>query len=882
MKKNSLDNKYNHIIVEKDKYNKWLELDLFKAKLDSKKPPFSIVIPPPNVTGKLHLGHAWDGSLQDLLIRYKKLSGFDTVWIPGMDHAGIATQAKVEERLRKDNISRYDLGREKFVEKVWEWKEEYSQNIRKQWSKLGLSLDYSKEKFTYSEQLNKIVNFVFVEMYKKGFIYRGERIINWDPKQKTALSNIEVIYKETKGKMYYFKYFFEDKKDFLTVATTRPETMFGDVCVIVNPNDERYKKYIGLKVYNPANGELIPIIADEYVDIDFGTGVMKCTPAHDHNDFELSLKHNLKIINVMNLDGSMNEKTGEYNGVDRFIVRKNLVESLQNIKLVIKIEEINHQVGYSERSGEIVEPLISKQWFVKMKRLSEDVIKLQNSENKINFFPERFSSTLETWMKNAYDWTISRQLWWGHQIPAWYNKNNNDIYVGLEAPNDIENWTRDEDVLDTWFSSAFWPFATMDWEPNKKSELFKRYYPVSVMVTGYDIIFFWVARMIFQGIEFTGTKPFNDVLLHGLIRDENGHKMSKSLGNGVDPMDVIEEYGADALRYFLITNSSPGQDLRYSKEKLKSTWNFLNKVWNASRFVFMNSNIVSSDDDFINYYLNNFTNNNLIDKWILNKLSICKNEINKVFDSYEFSIVGKLLYSFIWDEYCSWYLELAKAQLQNENLSELEINNTKATLVYVLKQIILLLHPFCPFITEEIYSNLGLKDSIMMDKYDNIEFNFEIDLIENIFKTVTRIREFRADQNIKNNQALQFSINANNSKYIIFKNDFFEYYNFFVNKLVNSNVILDKIYSTELTSIAILDYFLEIENSNFIDKEEVYKNLLETKSKLESEIKRSESILNNENFIKKASKEKLLLEKDKYDNYMIQYNAIIKKINNNK
>ncbi|AKX34112.1 valyl-tRNA synthetase [Spiroplasma litorale] len=880
MKKDILDKKYNHLLVESNKYKKWLELDLFKAKQDNKKPKFSIVIPPPNVTGKLHLGHAWDGALQDLLIRYKKLSGFDTIWIPGMDHAGIATQAKVEERLRKNNISRYDLGREKFIDKVWEWKEEYSQNIRQQWAKLGLSLDYSKEKFTYSDELNKIVNYVFVEMYNKNLIYRGERIINWDPKQKTALSNIEVIYKETKGKMYYFKYFFEDKKDYLIVATTRPETMFGDVCLVINPSDSRYKEYIGKKVINPANDQLIPIIADEYVEVDFGTGVMKCTPSHDPNDFELSLKHNLDLINVMNLDGTMNEKAIDYVGLDRFEARELLINNLKQKNLVEKIDDILHQVGYSERSGVIIEPLVSKQWFVKMDELSKIVLDLQKSDNKINFYPNRFSSTLEIWMENAYDWTISRQLWWGHQIPAWYNKNNKEeVYVGIEPPKDIENWIRDQDVLDTWFSSAFWPFATMEWDPSKISKLMNNYYPISVMVTGYDIIFFWVARMIFQGLKFTNSKPFKDVLIHGLIRDENGQKMSKSLGNGVDPMEVIEQYGADALRYFLITNSTPGQDLRYSEEKLKSSWNFLNKVWNASRFVFMNSDLKFTENEFDKNFVEKFSDNNLIDKWILNKLSLCKEEVNKNIDKYEFAVIGKVIYNFIWEDYCSWYLELAKVQLINDNLSEQEKLNTKATLIYVLKQILLLLHPFCPFMTEEIYLQFGSQASILNEVYDDRVYDFNVDQIENIFQIISSIREFRASQNIKNSLKLDFGLNIIKSKFI--SNKYILYVSYFAKNLANSILNTDYNFNSDFTSIPVRDYFLEIKNSDFINEEEIKNSLIETKNNLEKEIKRSENILNNQNFLSKASKEKIAEEKEKYNIYKTQYDAIVKKINNN-
>ena len=553
-----LDKKYNHIEVEKDKYNKWKEKGYFNSG-DLTKEPFCIVIPPPNVTGKLHLGHAWDTTLQDIIIRYKRMQGYDCLWLPGMDHAAIATEAKVVKRIKEQGKNKSILGREKFLEECWNWTHEYSDNIRKQWAKLGLSVDYNKEAFTLDENLTLAVKTVFCKLYNEGLIYRGERIINWDPEAKTALSNEEVIYKDTEGAFYHIKYFIEGTNDFLEVATTRPETLFGDTAVAVNPEDTRYNKLIGKNVVLPIVNKLIPIIGDNHADMDFGTGVVKITPAHDPNDFEVGNRHNLERIIVMNDDATMNENAGIYKGLDRFECRKKLVEDLKEQDLLISIEKITHNVGHSERTGVMVEPYLSKQWFVDMKKLSKQVLDNQkNKDTKVNFVPERFEKILINWMEDCHDWCISRQLWWGHRIPAWYK--NDEIYVGINPPQE-EGWTQDEDVLDTWFSSALWPFATLGW-PNETPD-FKRYFPNDVLVTGYDIIFFWVCRMVFQSLEFTEKRPFKDCLIHGLIRDKEGRKMSKSLGNGVDPMDVIDTYGCDSLRFFLTTNSAPGQDLRY-------------------------------------------------------------------------------------------------------------------------------------------------------------------------------------------------------------------------------------------------------------------------------------------------------------------------------
>ena len=547
--------KYNPNEVEAGRYQEWLDEDLFKPSGDKKAKPYSIVIPPPNVTGKLHLGHAWDTAIQDTLIRYKRMQGYDTLHLPGMDHAGIATQAKVEARLREQGVSRYDLGREKFIDKVWEWKDEYANIIKSQWKKLGLSLDYSRERFTLDKGLSKAVRRVFVQLYKEGLIYRGEYIINWDPKLRTALSDIEVIHKDDQGAFYHIMYPLKDGSGSVEIATTRPETMFGDTAVAVAPGDERYKDLVGKTLILPLVGREIPIIEDQHVDPEFGTGLVKITPAHDPNDFEVGNRHNLARINVMNDDGTMNDKCGKYAGMDRFDCRKQLVEDLKAEGYLIKVEPIVHSVGHSERSGVQVEPRLSTQWFVKMKPLADKVLENQKGDDKVNFVPDRFEGTLDHWMENVHDWVISRQLWWGHRIPAWYNKETGEMYVGEEAPKDIENWDQDPDVLDTWFSSALWPFSTLGW-PDENSEDFKRYFPTDTLVTGYDIIFFWVSRMIFQSLHFTGRRPFDNVVLHGLIRDEQGRKMSKSLGNGIDPMDVIDKYGADALRWFLLNGTA--------------------------------------------------------------------------------------------------------------------------------------------------------------------------------------------------------------------------------------------------------------------------------------------------------------------------------------
>ncbi len=727
-----LEKKYNHVEVEKGKYETWNNSGYFESG-DLSKKPFCIVIPPPNVTGKLHLGHAWDTTLQDIIIRYKRMDGYDALWLPGMDHAGIATQAKVDAKLREQGINPRDMDREEWLKHAWNWKDEYAKNIRKQWSKLGLSLDYTKERFTLDEGLSRAVNHVFVELYKKGLIYRGERIINWDPAQMTALSNEEVIYKEEKGAFYHLKYFIENSEEYLEIATTRPETLFGDTAVAVNPSDERYKHLIGKNVILPISNKVIPIVGDEHADPEFGTGVVKITPAHDPNDFEVGNRHNLDRVVVINPDGTMNKNTGVYEGMDRFECREKLINDLIKRDLLIKVEEIVHSVGHSERSDAIVEPYLSKQWFVKMRSLANRVLENQkNKGTKVNFVPERFEKILNHWMEITYDWCISRQLWWGHRIPAWYK--DGEVYVGYEAPKE-DGWVQDNDVLDTWFSSALWPFSTLGWPEN--STLLERYYPNDVLVTGYDIIPFWVCRMVFQGLEFIDERPFNDCLIHGLIRDKEGRKMSKSLGNGVDPMDVIDAYGTDALRFFLATNTAPGQDLRYEEEKVKSTWNFINKLWNASRFVMMN--LENYDETSIN--VKELSSS---DKWILDKQNKIIKVVRKHMEKYEFNVVGQELYSFIWNDFCDWYIELSKTNMNNQ---------TKNVLLLVLKNILKMLHPFMPYVTEEIYQKLpNTLDSIMISDYPRYykeyEFSDDVNNINKIIEIITKVRNIKNEKNI--------------------------------------------------------------------------------------------------------------------------------------
>ena len=825
-----LGTKYDHLSVEKDKYEKWKENGYFNSgNLDKK--PFCIVIPPPNVTGKLHLGHAYDTTIQDVIIRYKKLKGFDCLWLPGMDHAAIATEAKVVKRLKDKGIDKYEYGRENFLKACWDWTHEYSSNIRDQWAKLGLCLDYRKERFTLDEGLSKAVIKVFVDYYNKGIIYRGEKIINWDPLAKTALSNEEVIYKDVKGAFYHLKYIIAGTDDYLDVATTRPETLFGDTAVAVNPEDERYKDLIGKMVILPIVNKLIPIIGDEHADPTFGTGCVKITPAHDPNDFEVGNRHNLERIVVMNEDATMNENAIGYTGLTREECREKLLQDLKAKGLLLKVEEMTHSVGHSERTGVMVEPYLSKQWFVKMGDLAKNVLKNQkNKETKVNFVPPRFEKILNHWMEISYDWCISRQLWWGHRIPAWYR--GEEMYVGSEKPKG-DGWVQDEDVLDTWFSSALWPFSTLGW-PNETDD-FKRYFPTDCLITAYDIIFFWVARMVFQSEYINGVRPFKECIIHGLIRDKEGRKMSKSLGNGIDPMDMIEKYGVDSLRYYLATDCALGTDLRFDETKMASTWNFINKLWNASRFTLMNIETLQEID---------FKTLTDVDKWILTKYENIIKSITKHMDKYEFNLVGSELYNFIWEDFCSNYIEYSKFNLANLS--------TKSTLLYVLTGILKMLHPFMPFVSEEIYDMLPIKDSksIMISNYPEVDKKL---IFKDAYLKVEQIIDFvKVFRNIKqeNNIGHDFKVKITTIDPLIIKLLKLD------DKITEEELNITKYHVSN--NIYTLDIYFEKIITE--EDEKLKEKQIET---LKANILRREKLLSNEGYLNKAPKELVLSEQEK-------------------
>ncbi|MGO3602640.1 MAG: valine--tRNA ligase [Enterococcus malodoratus] len=869
----NLPTKFNPQEVEAGRYQKWLDQDLFKPSEDKQAKPYSIVIPPPNVTGKLHLGHAWDTTLQDMIIRQKRMQGFDTLWLPGMDHAGIATQAKVEEKLREQGISRYDLGREKFVDQVWEWKEEYAGHIREQWAKLGLSLDYGRERFTLDDGLSDAVRKVFVSLYEKDLIYRGEYIINWDPQAKTALSDIEVIHKDLEGAFYHVSYPLTDGSGVLEIATTRPETMLGDTAIAVHPDDERYQDLIGKTAILPLVDKEIPIIADSYVDREFGTGAVKITPAHDPNDFEVGNRHDLPRVNVMNADGSMNELAGKYAGMDRFAARKAIVADLKEIGRLIKVEKMVHSVGHSERTGVVVEPRLSTQWFVKMGPLSDQAVKNQETDNAVEFFPPRFNNTFMTWMENVHDWVISRQLWWGHRIPAWYHKETGEMYVGMEAPADSENWEQDPDVLDTWFSSALWPFSTMGW-PNEESEDYKRYFPTSTLVTGYDIIFFWVSRMIFQSLEFTDERPFKNVLIHGLIRDEQGRKMSKSLGNGIDPMDVIEKYGADALRWFLSTGSAPGQDVRFSYEKMDAAWNFINKIWNASRFVIMNvEDFTAEDIDFSG-------EKTVADRWILTRLNETIEKVTNLFDQFEFGEAGRQLYNFMWDDFCDWYIEMSKEILYGED--EAAKQTTKSILIFVLDQTLRLLHPIMPFVTEEIWAKIPhIGESLVVADYPIVhpENNDESAAkgMEVLKELIRSVRNIRAEVNTPLSKQITLLIKTSDLKVEEFLIENTSYIERFCNP--EELVIASDIIAPDLAMSAVLtgaEIYLPL--AGLINIEEEIKRLEKELAKWSGEVKRVQGKLANERFVANAPENVVAEERAKEKDYLEKQAAVQERI----
>ena len=826
-----LDKKYNHLEVEKGKYKNWKDKGYFKSGDKSKK-PYTIILPPPNVTGKLHIGHAWDTTIQDTIIRYKRMQGFDALWLPGMDHAAIATEAKVVGRLKEEGKSKSSIGREEFLKECWKWTKEHADIIRNQWAKLGLSLDYDKERFTLDDGLTKAVKKVFTDMYNEGLIYRGERLINWDPVAKTALSNEEVIYKDEESAFYHLKYFIENSSEYLDVATTRPETLFGDTAVAVNKDDDRYKKYVGKNVILPIVGRKIPVITDEHADMEKGTGCVKITPASDPNDFEVGVRHNLDRIIIMNDDATMNENALKYEGLNRDECREELLKDLKKEGLLIKEEPIVHSVGHSERTGALVEPMIKKQWFVKMRLLADRVLENQkNKDSKVNFVPPRYEKTMNHWMEITYDWCISRQLWWGHRIPAWYKDDK--VYVGVEAP-EGDGWVQDEDVLDTWFSSALWPFATLGWP--ESTDLLKRYYPNDTLVTGYDIIPFWVNRMTFQGLHLTDSRPFEHCLIHGLIRDKEGRKMSKSLGNGVDPMDVIEQYGADSLRFFLLTNSAPGMDLRYDEDKVKSTWNFINKLWNASRYVLMKI-------DNLEVYEYDESKLNLSDKWILTLKNELVKSVTKNMNSFNFHNAGNLIYDFTWSKFCDWYIELSKA---DDNV------NSKIVLLDILTTILKLLHPFMPYVTEEIYQKLPIKEkeTIMLSSYPKYNkkeiFNLEKEKLEKIINDIISIRTLKLNNKIGKDALVKINCLPDVSKIYLTSL-----------KIKDDNIV------TEVQDLNSVNY-----KSNLIDIIYYFKTSEVDESQkqkdiefLKKSIERRQKLLSNENYVNKAPK--MIVDKEK-------------------
>lgn len=869
---------YDPKAAEQKWYPYWKEGGFFEAGKRPDAEPYTIVIPPPNVTGMLHIGHALDFTLQDILIRVKRMQGYDALWLPGSDHAGIATQTKVEQKLREEGVTRYDLGREEFLEKVWEWKDLYANTIRDQWSKIGLSLDYSRERFTLDEGLSEAVREVFVKLYDKGLIYRGKRIINWDPAARTALSDIEVEYKEVNGHLYHLQYPLKDGSGSITVATTRPETMLGDTAVAVHPEDERYKDMIGKTLVLPIVGREIPVIADEYVEKDFGSGAVKITPAHDPNDFEMGLRHDLPQITVMDESGTMNEFAGKYQGLDRSECRKQIVNDMKEAGVLLRIEDHVHQVGHSERSGAVVEPYLSTQWFVKMQPLAEAAVDAQKSGKGVNFVPDRFERTYLQWMENVRDWCISRQLWWGHRIPAWYSESTGEVVVAMNeeearAKLGKDDLRQDEDVLDTWFSSALWPFSTMGW-PNLDSEDFKRYYPTSVLVTGYDIIPFWVSRMIFQGLEFTDQMPFKDTLIHGLVRDSEGRKMSKSLGNGIDPLEVIEQYGADAMRYMISTGSTPGQDLRFRWERVEQARNFANKIWNASRFALMNLEGFTAADIDISGELGT------ADRWILHRLNETSRDITRLIDAYEFGETGRLLYNFIWDDLCDWYIEFAKLSLYGEDQAAKK--KTQSVLAYVLDRTMRLIHPFMPFISEEIWQHLPHEGETVMlaswptydEAFENTEAVTEMNLLMDVIRAV---RNIRAEVNVPMSKKVELQLKPVSGQIASIIDRNADYIRRFCNTSeYQSSLALeapDKAMTAVVTGV---EMYLPL--AGLIDIAQEITRLEKEIQHLNSEVERVEKKLNNPGFVSKAPEKVIEEERAKLADYSDKRSKVIARI----
>ena len=835
-------------------YKYWNDNGCFRAEIDREKKPYTIVIPPPNITGQLHMGHALDETLQDILIRWKRMSGYSALWLPGTDHAAIATEAKIVEAMRKDGVSKEDLGREGFMERAWAWKEKYGGRIVEQLKKLGSSCDWSRERFTMDEGCSKAVKEAFVNYYEKGLIYRGERIINWCPHCRTSLSDAEVEYEDQAGHFWHLRYQLADGSGYLELATTRPETLLGDTAVAVNPNDERYKHLVGKMLILPIVHREIPIVADEYVEMDFGTGVVKITPAHDPNDFEVGLRHNLPVINVMTDDAKITEDYPAYAGMDRYEARKAIVADLEKEGALVKIEDYSHNVGTCYRCGTTVEPKVSTQWFVKMKPLAGPAISaVKNGETK--FVPERFEKIYFHWLENIRDWCISRQIWWGHQIPAFYCDECGEMTVTKEnsaaCPKCGKKMRQDPDTLDTWFSSALWPFSTLGW-PEETEDL-KRYYPTNVLVTGYDIIPFWVMRMMFSGLEYTGQVPFDTVLIHGLVRDEQGRKMSKSLGNGIDPLEVIDKYGADALRFMLANGNSPGNDMRYIDEKVKSARNFANKLWNASRFIMMNL-----PDGFINEGLPE--NLNLEDKWVISKFNTLAKEVNENLDKFELGVAVSKLYDFIWDVYCDWYIELTKPRIQEGGETK---NTAQAVLVWVMEGMLKLLHPFMPYITEEIWQVLTNESGPIMisqfPQYDEkLSFINEEDDFGKIIEAIKAVRARRTEMNVPPSVKAKIFIETQNKS-------LFEKCSVFFEKLASASEIeVSEKYEIEDAVTAVTDSArLFIPMNELVDKDKELARLEKEKAKVQKDIDFLGGKLSNEGFLAKAPEKLIEAEKAK-------------------
>ncbi len=871
-----LEKVYDPSKVEDRLYQKWLDKNYFHAEVDKTKIPYTIVIPPPNITGQLHIGHALNNTLQDILIRLKRMQGYNTLWMPGTDHASISTEVKILEKMAEEGLTKEDIGREEFLKRAWDWKKQYGGRIVEQLKKLGSSCDWDRERFTMDEGLSKAVLYVFEKLYQKGYIYRSEKIINWCPNCKTTISDAEVDHEEREGHFWHIKYFIKDSDEFLQVATTRPETLLGDTAVAVNPNDERYKKYIGKTVILPILNKEIPIIADEYVDMEFGTGIVKITPAHDPNDFEVGKRHNLPIVNVMNDDGTMNEKADKYANMNRYEARKALISDLKDSDLLVKIEDHKHAVGIHERCNETIEPMVKLQWFVKMEDMAKPALDAYYNK-KVNFFPEHFGKIYSNWLENIHDWCISRQLWWGHRIPAYYCECGH-IEVSQTTPSKCSkcgstNLKQDEDTLDTWFSSALWPFSTLGWPDN--TEELKHFYPTNVLVTAQDIIFFWVVRMVFSGIEHMGEIPFKDVLINGIVRDSQGRKMSKSLGNGIDPLEAIEQYGADPLRLMLVSGSSIGNDMRFNVEKIEASRNFGNKLWNASRFVLMNF----SETTNIEVDLSELTS---ADKWIISKVNRLAKEITENMENYDLGVAAQKIQDFCWDEYCDWYIEMVKPRLYNQE------DKTRNAALYTLKTVLIqalkLLHPFMPFITEEIFMHIQDKEeTIMLSSWPTYkeELNFESDEkeIELIKQAVKNIRNIRAEMNVPPSKKVSVFIVSTNENVI---ETFNKSKTFFQTLAYASDITIqqDKTnIDSDAIPVVIQNATIYMPFTELVDLEKEIQRLNKEREKLISEVERVNKKLSNKGFVDKAPENVIKEEKAKQDKYTTMLKQVEEQLN---